>query len=368
MKSKSFELSDLNEYRLFYKLNKFSGFDQFEIYINKIQGQEVFEDCIVLNLYGDLVVALTDQLNYSRFHNLVATDGVKSEIINLHPFERMWKFYKLGHNNDNQDSFGFYNSVPAIYEAYDWRCDQGLFDPVLFVDALGNTAIPFPENLGEIVVYEPFMSVNGIGHILFTEVQETSHCEDMLNNSYMPTTSLTLGGVFKLITEWADMANEPFNNTEDIAIKANLICEQLGITKDLVDNQPDMQIYKYIQGDASARTAPTPVMFSEKLDSFIKKNMAHSSLSSILTIYPEIQIDLNTVLDIELKLVDKDVIDFLSPVIKDESIDLFNRQQVLEYLDTNARRPDLPAFARFKLSFLDLKKELLLNIKESGVL
>lgn len=365
MKAKSFELNDLNDYRLFYKLNKFSGFDIFEIYHQQVGGREAFDDYMVLNLFGHLVVAIPDQFKHTGKYNLIASDGHKEEIINLHPFERVWEIYKTGHTETNPGTFNFLNSLPVSDEKRQWRCDYNLYGPEVFRDPLGNIPFEIPENISGLLVYEPLLSINGVGYIDYDVHDVETERKAAMLEAYTPYSSVTFGGIVKLITEWSRVSESPFNNTEEIATIARKFCEDLGITEDLVANQPDMQIFKYLNGDQNARSEPNPEMFSQELDIFLKKNMAHSSLSSILLIYPEIQLDINTILNIELNLVDDDVISFLQPLVKDESIHLNNRQEVLHYLDNTYNNAGLSGFSRLKLSFLDTKKKLLNQIKNT---
>lgn len=367
MRAKSFELSDLQDYRLFYRLTKFSGFDIFDIYHQKVEGLELFDDYIILNVYGYLVVAIPDQFKHTGKYNLVATDGQKSEIINIHPFERVWEFYKLGHNNDNPGAFAFVNSLPAMDEAKNWRCDFGLYGPEIFTDPTGSVVTDIPDTLDGLLIYEPILSINGVAHLVYTVKKNRANRDEMLNDAYTPFASETLGGCVKLLTEWSEITNSPFENSEEIAVKARQFCSDLEITTELVQNIPNMQIYRYLNGEENARQAPVPVMFSDELSLHIKRKMSHSSFSSLLVLFPEMSIDLSTVLGIEKQLVDDDYASFVHKVTQRTDIDIYDTDTVLEIVDSN-NHPGLSAFTRLKLGFLKTKKNLLLHIEENNAL
>jgi len=364
MKIKEFELSDINDYRLFYRLQKFSWPDSFEIYHREVDGLQPFDDYMVLNISGIMVVSIPDQFKHTGKYNLVATNGEKSEIINIHPFERVWNYYKLGHNGDNPGAFTFLNSLPAMDFERNWRCDHGFFGPEIFSDPTGASIIDVPSTLDGIIVYEPLLSINGVAHLVYAERTNKDNRHNMLNNTYTPFASQTFGGAIKLITEWSDMANEPFNNDEDIAAKAKIFCDELAITKDLVINQPDMQIYRYVKGEEYARQSPMPVMFSEDLSTYLKTNMAHSCFSSLLVLFPEISVDLDVVIELEKQIVEYDLNEFLNKIIRDSEINYYDRDAVLSHIDSQ-NYPPLSAFSRLKLGFLDIKKQMILHIEEN---
>ena len=71
-------------------------------------------------------------------------------------------------------------------------------------------------------------------------------------------------------------------------MKAFEFAQQLGIEETLVSNQPDMQIFEYLKGNPTARVRPENVQpLSPDTEVFIKKNVAHSCLSSIVSLYPD---------------------------------------------------------------------------------
>jgi hypothetical protein len=364
--TKQFEISDIRKYRLFYVLKKFFSGDSVEVYHRSVGGLDEFNDGAILDTNGLLIVALPNQFIHTGKYNLVATDGVTSEIVNLHHFERIWKYYKLGHSNDNPGAFTFLNSMPAYDETRSWRCDYGLYGPEIFEDPSGQAIIEVPQELSGLLVYEPLLSVNGVGHLTYAVRENKSNRLQMLNDSYTPFASQTFGGAIKLITEWASMVGPPFGNEEPIAIKAKEFCDSLDITNDLVANQPDMQIFNYLNGEDSARVAPTPVMFSESLDLFLKNNMAHSTFSSVLCLHPEIEVSLPDAIAIEKELITVDKTVHFDRLVYDNAIDLNDDAQVISYLDETHKHAGISAFMRLFLEFSNTKKQLIEYIEENG--
>ena len=289
MNIEPFSLDVVNKYNMFFMLQKLNATSTIDLYYQEVNNNVPFEDCALFEmLNGQVLVAFPEYFTHISKHNLIATDGTTSEVVSLQIFERIYKYYKHGVDGVDNGSFVFMNS--AIVPSFDsqWRCDAGLYGVEFFADPLGDSTINVPNTADALLVYEPILSINGVAHLVYVERQNKTNKEQFLNNSITPFGTYSLGEALKLILEWAQVSQAPFSNTEPVSAKAFEFTQQLEIEQTLVSNQPDMQIFEYLKGNPTARVRPENVQpISPATDVFIKKNVAHSCLSSLLSIYPD---------------------------------------------------------------------------------
>ena len=289
MNIEPFNLDIINKYNMFFMLQKLDATSTINLYYQEVNNNIPFEDCALFEMEnGQVLVAFPEYFTHISKHNLVATDGVVSEIVSLQIFERIYKHYKHGVEDTNTGGFIFMNSAPVPSFDNQWRCDAGLYGVELFADPLGDSTIAVPEAADALLVYEPILSINGVGHLVYIERENKNNKTQLMNNSITPFATYSLGEALKLILEWAQVSQEPFNNTEPVAEKAFEFTQKLGIEETLVSNQPDMQIFEYLKGNPTARVRPENVQpLPLATDAFIKKNVAHSCLASLISIYPD---------------------------------------------------------------------------------
>jgi hypothetical protein len=289
MNIEPFNLDIINKYNMFFMLQKLNATSTINLYYQEVNNNIPFEDCALFEMEnGQVLVAFPEYFTHISKHNLVATDGVVSEVVSLQIFERIYKHYKHGVESTNTGGFIFMNSAPIPSFDNQWRCDAGLYGVELFADPLGDSTIAVPEAADALLVYEPILSINGVGHLVYIERENKNNKTQLMNNSITPFATYSLGEALKLILEWAQVSQEPFNNTEPVAEKAFEFTQKLGIEETLVSNQPDMQIFEYLKSNPTARVRPENVQpLTASTDAFIKKNVAHSCLSSLVSVYPD---------------------------------------------------------------------------------
>ena len=289
MNIEPFSLDVVNKYNMFFMLQKLNATSTIDLYYQEVNNNVPFEDCALFEMTnGQVLVAFPEYFTHISKHNLIATNGVISEIVSLQIFERIYKYYKHGVDKADTGGFVFMNSAPVPSFENQWRCDAGLYGVELFADPLGDSTIAVPDAADALLVYEPILSINGVAHLVYIERENKNNKTELMNNSITPFATYSLGEAVKLILEWAQVVQMPFDNTETIAVKAYSFTEQLKITNDLVSNQPDMQVFEYLKGNPTARVRPENVQpLSLNTDMFIKKNVAHSCLSSLIAIYPD---------------------------------------------------------------------------------
>jgi hypothetical protein len=289
MNIEPFNLDVINKYNMFFMLQKLNATSTINLYYQEVNNDVPFEDCSLFEMSnGKVLVAFPEYFTHISKHNLVATDGVVSEIVSLQIFERIYKYYKHGVDSIDAGGFTFMNSAPVPSFDNQWRCDAGLYGVELFADPLGDSTIVVPDAADALLVYEPVLSINGVAHLVYIERENKNNKTELMNNSSTPFATYSLGEALKLILEWAQVSQAPFSNTESVAMKAFEFAQQLGIEETLVSNQPDMQIFEYLKGNLTARMRPENVQpLSPTTEVFIKKNVAHSCLSSIVSLYPD---------------------------------------------------------------------------------
>lgn len=283
MIAQPFTIDVIQTHKLFYLLDHITE-SPVEFYRRTPAGDDLFEECSLFTMQnGQLLVAFTHPFIYSANICLVAKQGSAEEIVNLTAWERVVDLYDTDIDNTEQGFFIFCDSVAIFGEGTEWRCDNTLYGPHGF---LGYEY----KSIDEIREYEIILPLHGVGYLIYISLyNDTEIRENRKNNAEIPCVGLTLSEAFKLLYEWSQVAEEPFNSTESIALKASEFLKTFGFTFELVDNQSDMQVANYIKGNTQARLRPTNIQPNKpELIDFIKKNMAESSLAALAVLYPNI--------------------------------------------------------------------------------
>jgi hypothetical protein len=288
MESKIYNINNLEHCKLFYMLDNIMD-ESVKLFRRTPTGDQEFTSYDLHRMPdGKLLIAFHRYWDIQTTHNFVAICGDEKEFVNLQPFERIYKYYKHGVNGLDAGGFVFMNSAPVPSFDNQWRCDAGLYGVELFADPLGDSTIAIPDVADALLVYEPILSIDGVAHLVYIERENKNNKTQLMNNSITPFATYSLGEALKLILEWAQVSQEPFNNTESVAAKAFEFTQKLGIEETLVFNQPDMQIFEYLKGNIDARKRPTNVVeTNQNLFDFVKRKMSHMSLASLLSCYPE---------------------------------------------------------------------------------
>ena len=293
-----FNLDVLNEQRMFYMVQKDSSVLDFDaMHWKTPTGLEAVEGYQLHRMQNDMVlISFAKELaNHSKYNLVIQgkNSTVDNEIVPLQFFQRIEPFYNA--SVDNSDGgFMFFSSEIVQVAATPWRCDYQMYGPKRFEvhnSVLGNFLDNFA--LDRIITYEPIISVNSVGHLVFLHFSDDEELSEIVfQNDYHPSSARTLSECVKQIIEWADVSKSPFNNSEAIAITANKFLVDAGFDDGLCElvrqNQVPMQIAQFLMGSENARRRPSGVqpLFSE-LDQFIRRNVSNLSLTAILDLYPD---------------------------------------------------------------------------------
>jgi hypothetical protein len=291
IQTQPFSTKILSTHRGFFLLDKLPKFaSELDVWIQTPTGNESvdFIDAFVLQ-DGTLLAAWIHPFLKLPLHNLTAScDGV-TQVLNLYPIERIIDIYdkplSVSEDDNNLWAFSFTDSVAV--NGGDWRCDRGMYGPKMFVEE--NVDRVF-SGVTEIIVYEPFLCVNGAAHLLYTEGKNKKDLAlEKVNNSFYPATGFTIQETMRLIYEWSALTEEPFNSTDSAAIAAKTFLDSLGFTTEertALASLPPMQISNYLAGSETARVRPSNIpALDNAIKTMVFKRMASSSLSALFKIH-----------------------------------------------------------------------------------
>ena len=292
-----FNVEVIKTHKCFYLLRHISNATELQIVHNTPAGHIDTNVADAFSMPNDkILIAWKNPLSVSPMHNLTAINGSSTENINLISLERVIDIYDRPVNAQT-GTFIFTNSDMIIAPNLDWRCDNGKFGPKPFQD------VKIIDQLSEVLVYEPVLSINGAGHLIYIEgVAKQDIANYHLSQGEMPTTGRTLWETLKLIREWAIVNQEPFNNTEAVAYKAKTFIDELKLTeteKTVIDQQIPMQIANYLMGNTNARQRPDGVLpITDDVKQLLFSRLASCSVSALEYMNPGMW-DLQELLELE---------------------------------------------------------------------
>lgn len=295
----TFNLEVIKTHKCFYLLRHISNATELQIIHNTPAGHidiEVVDAFAMPN--GKIIIAWRNPLNIGPMHNLSVINGTTVENVNLVSLERVIDIYDRPVNAQT-GTFIFTNSDMILAPSQDWRCDNGKFGPKPFQD------VKIIDQLSEILVYEPVLSANGVGHLIYIEgVAKQDVANQELSHGEMPTTGRTLWETLKLIREWAIVNQPPFNNTEAVAYKAHAFIGELKLSEQelaVIDQQIPMQIANYLMGNTNARQRPDGVLpITDDVKHLLFSRLASCSVSALEYMNPGMW-DLQELLNEEIK-------------------------------------------------------------------
>jgi hypothetical protein len=310
-----------------------------------------------------VLLAFVDPMRTQGNYNYVVSDGVTDEIVCTQSFERIWNYYDKPVDTD-EGFFVFMNSIPINIQGMDWRCDNSAYGPFGY-NVGKDLDEPVLKTLDQIRIYEPVLSLNSIGHLVYAHMnisEETT--EYFINGNPIPLYSRTLSESLKQLVEWAEVTKEPFNNDQEMALDARQFLESYKFDKEIVSDQVDMQVFEYLKGNEDARVRPTDVQpTNELIKEFVKKRVCFSTLSALLTLYPDAW-DIQEIIDKENVEFPEEINRFFRQYIF-EDIKWTNKEFVLKYIQDYFTAPGLLEFIKLKYTFFENKKKLLETVTAS---
>jgi len=291
IQTQPFTTAVLSTHRGFFILDKLPKFaTEIDVWIQTPAGNESVDFIDVFVLHdGTLLAAWAHPFQKLPLHSLIAFCNGITQVLNLYLIERIFDIYNkplsISEDDNNLWAFSFTDSVAV--NGGDWRCDRGMYGPKMFIEE--NLDRVF-SGVTEIIVYEPFLCVNGVGHLLYTEGKDKKDLAlEKVNNSFYPTTGFTIQETMRLIYEWSILTEEPFNSTDSAAVAAKRFLDFLEFTVDertVLASLPPMQISNYLTGSEAARVRPSSIpVLDDAIKMMLFKRMASSSLFALLQIH-----------------------------------------------------------------------------------
>jgi hypothetical protein len=357
-----FTLEKIKDYKMFYILKNIKSTSRVIVLSHRQTHTNAVVEKDKYDLFkvgiDQVLVAFKSIYQHIGKHNYVASNGLEEENITLNPYERIADYYTSDRDDEESGIFTFLNSQPIVLEGQDWRCDNSLYGARIFY-AIGQDEVPVFNGHAKIKVYEPILSINGIGYITYAKHggDDTDIRFNFINDALLPQSGETLPEIIKLILEWSAVAVPPFENTEDIAVQAKHFVERFGITEELVAGQPDMQVAKFLQGDTSARlrTSGTYPM-SEELNNLIINTVPYMTFSKLAQLHPDC-FNLEQVVIAEAEFVREEWSSSLEKYGVLGNHEFGDVAGVYQYLTENM--PDAADFLGLLFNLINKKKELL---------
>lgn len=356
MEAKNYNINNLKDYKLFYMLDSITD-DSLKLFRRTPAGDEEFT---VYDLYrmpdGKLLIAFWLYWNFQTVHSLVAICGDEEEYVSLLPFERVIPYWNPTIDYADKGVFMFANSKPIYVDPDDWRCDNTFYGSERYITSDGFLPYKSPK-AGEITVYEPIMNISGVSNLIYINNKEEEPLKNMvINEDIFPTSTITLSEMFRLITEWAALADAPFNSTEPISLDAKKFLEQINFDSSLVAEQVDMQVAEYIKGNTNARMRPANVVETNQgLFNFIKQKMAHMSLSGLMSCYPQYG-NLDAEIEMDIESANNEFSQTLLNMRIEGTYSLDNYEDVLDLIPDNYH--NATEHYNFRWSILKRKRDL----------
>lgn len=367
---KPFTVDAVRHNESFYLLRTLNGDESITLHRDTPQGAEVLADEeyeLARMNDGRIMVCFRDAFRHSLKLNLIATQGDRSEVVNLQLFERVQPLYRLPVSNQN-GIFIFTNSKVIELPQQDWRCDASFYGARLFDDE-GTDETPLVTDIDRLITYEPIWNHNGVAHLLFIHMSDDADlAEFTVNGMIAPTGARTLSEAFRLIWEWAQLSKPPFSSDQLPAVRAAELIDSVVLSDALSDqiaaSQSPMQVSNYFSGSTDARRRPSQVEpISEDLATLIKHTMSFMTLSALVAANPGVA-DLDAVLAAEQEMFAEQEHRMVARFMGEpDAISMETYDEFIAFLDgLPERHASLVAFLKVKLKAWGVKKSLLAGL------
>ncbi len=282
--------------------------EDFKLYIRYPNGDIEYTEYDIFIADNYQIVAFRN-FNVSKTdYNYVLIDEEGESIVQWMPYEHFYE-YAFMSSHLEADTFSFYNSVSMEQQVasnavtawdYENRCETHLYMAMGYKldDGIKPFVVDFAKfNNTTIKRVAALLNVAGTSSVSYMRVSgiETSY-RDWPAVSGM---SKTFMGCMKLVTEWASLAEEPFNVTDEIVIDAKNYLEAIKIPPEVIDEineyQENMPVYRYLlEVDNPRRGFIEQTDISPLFLDWLRKKLRYVSLNSIVANYPQdITIDSN---------------------------------------------------------------------------
>lgn len=361
MEAKIYNINNLQIHQMFYMLDSITE-DSVRLFRRTPLGdEEFFGYDLHRMLDGKLLIAFYRYWEFQTMHSFVAICGEKEEYVSAIPFERIVPYWNPTTDYNNQGAFAFFGSRAINVGPDAWRCDNTFYGPEQYITTEGILRYK-NAHAGEIVIYEPIININGVSSLMYASTSDEEYVKNIyINEDFIPSTTITLSEMFRLISEWAVLADAPFNSTEPISLDAKEFLKQIDFDGSLVGDQVDMQVAEYLKGSTNARRRPANVVeTSQELLNFVKRKMAHMSLAGLLSCYPEYE-NLDVEIERDVNTANEEFLEDLFKMDIEGDYSLDNYQGALAVIPGNY--VDGSQTFTFRWGLIKQKRDLALSLR-----
>jgi hypothetical protein len=280
----------------------------FEMYcIDAISGDKIIyptQDYTLFSVKDRILIAFHNYKTFTPKTYIYAEMDGGRQLIQIPLFEEVQRFFHMGKDH-SWGSFCFFNSrivEPADINPLRERCDINDYGPIFWNDSgetnEGATHNSFAESvdISRLQEFYVIMSVPGIGNIVYLRlnpINGTLLSDNYNNDAVLPAVTRTMFELIKLIDEWASVSEEPWNNTQTISKKAKDFIQALNMPDNIKSEiellQTDMQIYRYLSGNANARQRP-PIeevaLMPESVYNWFKEQFCYRRFENMILYHP----------------------------------------------------------------------------------
>jgi hypothetical protein len=293
MQINEFKLQVLNDHKVFYMLDKISGDHESVFLFKETPSGRVEQTFFQAYKMRDnkVLIAFPKEPPPATDYNYIAVAENMEESINIQCYERIHNIYTKAPDND-KGVFVFCNSLPVVQDIETGRCDKDNYGPVSFTKD-GSTPKPLMDDISKLITYEPILSINGVGHIIFFHMKDDAYLANLgVNNFEVPSVARTLMEVLKIMVEWTQVYEPPFNNREPIVENSIKFFEEVGTDNNFIDhlkaNQVDMQVVQFLAGNPNARVRPEGILpLTVEAENWLLPRLSFMTLSKLLEFYPD---------------------------------------------------------------------------------
>lgn len=282
--------------------------EDFKLYIRHPNGDAEYTEYDIFIADSYQIIAFRNFDVTHTDYNYVLIDEEGESIVQWMPYEYFYE-YAFIYNHPEDDTFSFWNSVslkkqvdmgkPPAFELNN-RCDTHLYMAMGY--PVGDGIKPFIADLTRInndtiKRVASLLSVAGTSSVSYMRVSgiETSYRD-------WPAVvgmSKTFMGCMKLVTEWASLAEEPFNVTDEVVLDAKNYLEAMKMPLEVINEineyQENMPVYRYLlEADDPRHGFIEQTDISPLFLNWLRKKLRYVSLNSLVANYPQdITIDSN---------------------------------------------------------------------------
>jgi hypothetical protein len=323
-----------------YNCYAFTAIEQpFELSVRIDSGYANISNYDLFDIESGTVIAFKGE-NIRGFHD-VKISGNQTDYIQTNDI----KILNSVLNEEQISGYNFYVFCDSQIMNSQYQVDERWFteDRSLFIrcdyQKLGASAF-YPAVAGyNITKVFNLLSVTGVGHIVRFETSNDRNMNPGTQSDY--TAAKTFSGILKLISEWDIASKEPFNNQEDIAIKANLFIENLNmngsIWNDINSTTGDLPLARYIRGNTDRFPELEDTCLSpDSLKDYLKSHCVYHTLVSL-----DRTLNLNIFDEAFTNKYRSDYEKMLLSFCYSEGVDIENFENLDELLNLNINNIDL---------------------------